>query len=212
LEAFQQVPRREREPVALIDLRFVDDAKSDRIDPELIGELIQGGFGGIEPGYSSGTAHICSAADVSFGAAKGHAQVRDTVLERRRFATILVMGIKHRPRVNVVVLQGDQFSLSRGTEAYALLRTRAMTDGMEHHLASEDQSYGTAQLSGSGRGKRTERPRPELASKTRTHEPRDNTHILDRQAEHLREHTPQVYYSLRGLVQRQRFTVPDGGR
>src|SRR5262245_10544524 len=83
-----------------------------------------------------------------------------------------------------------------------------MADSVEHHFAGEHQPYRPACLSRSGRRKRTERPRPELASKARTHKLRDNPNTLDRQAEHLREHTPQVDYSLRGLVQRQPVTFP----
>src|SRR5689334_4690504 len=119
-----------------------------------------------------------------------------------------MMRVKHRPRVNVIMVQRHELALACGAQANALLCQRAMADRMEHHLASEHQPHWPTDLSRSGCGKRTQRPRPQLASKTRAHELCDHTHLLDRQAEHLREHTPQVDHSLRRFVQRETLAFP----
>src|SRR5262249_9160526 len=118
-------------------------------------QFIHGGFYGIEPGHSSKTAHIPCAADVSFSAAKGHTQIGHAVLESSRFTTILVMGIQHRPRVDIIVLQRDQFSLPRGAETHTLSGKWPMADSVERQFAREHQPYWPACLSGSGRGKGT---------------------------------------------------------
>jgi len=52
-------------------------------------------------------------------------EVGHAVLERRGLAAIFVVGFEHRPVVNVVVLERDEFAVGRGAKAHALLGSRA---------------------------------------------------------------------------------------
>ena len=87
--------RRERNAQRLVDLRLVEDAELDRVDLELIGQLVHRRLGRVEPGHRAGAAHGGRRADVAPGAAKGHAEVGHAVLERRRLAAVLVVVIEH---------------------------------------------------------------------------------------------------------------------
>ena len=114
--------------------------------------------------------------------------------------------------VDVVVLERDELAVRRGAEPHALLGARAMADRLEHHLAADDELDRLAELPRRRGGERTMRPRPQLAAETRADELGDDADVLLRQAEHLREHAPQVDDALRRLVERQRRAVPDRGR
>ena len=132
------------------------NAEFDRIDLELIGQLIHRRFRRVQAGNCAGAAHVGSAADVSFGASKRHAQIGHTVLERRRLAAILVMSIKYGPRVNIIVLHRNELAVARCAQANALLCARAVPDSLEHHLAANDELHWFAKLPCGGRGKRTQ--------------------------------------------------------
>ena len=54
-------------------------AELHRIDLELIGQLVHGGFGRIEAGHRAGAAHAASGADIALRAAERDAKVRHTV-------------------------------------------------------------------------------------------------------------------------------------
>src|SRR6267378_8077008 len=84
-----------------------------------------------------------------------------------------------------------------------------MTHRLEHHLAAEHNSYRLAQLPRGCGGERTLRPWPQLAAETRADELRDDADVLFRQAEHLREYSPKVDYSLRRFVEGQGRAIPD---
>ena len=87
-----------------------------------------------------------------------------------------------------------------------------MADRLEHHLAAEHELDRLAELPRRRGGERAMRPGPQLAAETRADELRDDADVLFRQAEHLREHAPQVDDALRLLVERQHRAVPDRGR
>ena len=89
--------RRERNAQRLVDFRLVEDAELDRIDLELIGQLVHRRLGGVEPGHRAGAAHVGRCADVALGAAERHAQVGHAVLERRGLAAVFVVVVEHRP-------------------------------------------------------------------------------------------------------------------
>src|SRR5215467_15730079 len=158
--------RRERYSQPLIDFRLVEDAQFNRVDLELIREFVHRRLGRVESGHPARAAHVGASADVAFGAAERHAQVRHAVLKRRSLAAIFMMGVKHRPLVDVIVLQRDQFTVWRCAETDALLGARPMTDGVKHHLSGEYQSHRPAELPRCSGGERTQRPWPELAAKT----------------------------------------------
>src|SRR5262247_1439296 len=99
------MPRRKRNAPRLIDLRFVEDAEFDRVDLELIGQFVHRRFGRIESRYTSGSAHVGPCADVAPGTSERHAEIWYAVLERRGLAAIFVVGVKHRPVIDVVVLK-----------------------------------------------------------------------------------------------------------
>src|SRR6185295_6426176 len=99
------MPRRERQSRTLIDLRLIENAELNRIHLELVGQFIQRRFCGVEPGHSTGSAHIGAAADVSLGSPKSHAQIGHTVLEWSCLAAVLMMRVKNRPRVDVIMMQ-----------------------------------------------------------------------------------------------------------
>src|ERR1700748_41410 len=96
--------RREGQSQTLIYLRLVQDAEFDRVNVELAGQFIQRRFRGVETGYSSGAAHIGPPAGVSLGASEGHAQIGHAVLERGGLAAVLMMCVKHRTRVDVIMV------------------------------------------------------------------------------------------------------------
>ena len=73
------------------------------------------------------------------GASEMHPQVGHAVMERRRFTAILVILLEHRPLIDVVVLERDEFALGCGAQPHALLRVRAMTGRLERHLAAEHE-------------------------------------------------------------------------
>src|SRR5207253_11021782 len=98
---------------------------------------------------------------------------------------------------NVVVLERDEFAVAGGAEAHALLSARAMTDRLKHHLAADHEFHRLAELPRRGRGERTVRPWKQLAPEARANELGDDANVLFRQAEHLREHAPQVDDPLR---------------
>ena len=114
--------------------------------------------------------------------------------------------------VDVVVLERDEFAVRRRAKPHALLRARPVTDRLEHHLAAEHEFHRLAQLPRRRGGERTLRPWKQLAAETRADELGDDADVLFRQAEHLREHAPEVDDSLRRVVQRQCRAVPDRGR
>ena len=122
LEALEQMPRGERNAHRLVDLRLVEDAELDRVDLELIGQLVHRRLGGVEPGHRAGAAHGGRRADVAPGAAERHAQVGHAVLERRRLAAVFVVVVEDRRVVDVVVLERDELAVGRGAEPHALLR------------------------------------------------------------------------------------------
>src|SRR5205807_5592053 len=113
---------------------------------------------------------------------------------------------------DIVVLQRDQLPVGGCAQPHALLCAGAMTDRLEHHLAADHELDRLAQLPRRRGGERTVRPWPQLASKARTEKLRDDADILSWQAEHLREHAPEVEYPLPRFVQRQCRSVPDCGR
>ena len=95
--------------------------------------------------------------------------------------------------------------------ANALLCARAVTDRMEHHFARQHQPHRPAYLSSSSCRKRTQGPWPQFASKTGAHEFCDHTDLLDWQAEHLCQDTPEVDHSLRRFIQRKSLSLPYRG-
>ena len=62
--------------------------------------------------------------------------------------------------VDVIVLERDELSVTGRAETHALLGPWAMTDGLEHHLAAEDEFDRLAQLPRRRHGERTMRPWP----------------------------------------------------
>ena len=62
-------------------------------------------------------------------------------MERRGFTAVLVVMVDHRHMVDVIVLQREELALTRCAHADALLRACAMPDGLEHHLAADDQLH-----------------------------------------------------------------------
>src|SRR6267154_1209358 len=84
---------------------------------------------------------------------------------------------------------------------------------MEHHLTAEYELHRLAQLARRCGSECTLRPWIQLAAEARAEKLCDDADILLRQTEHLRQDTPEVDDSLRGLVQRQSRAIPDrGGR
>ena len=57
-EALEIMARRERNAQSLVDLRLVEDAKSNGIDLELIGQFVHRRFGRVEPGHGARAAHV----------------------------------------------------------------------------------------------------------------------------------------------------------
>ena len=112
-------------PSRLVDLRLVEDAELDRVDLELIGQLVHRRLGRIQPGHAPGRA-CRRRADVALRAAERHAQIRHAVLERRRLAAVFVIVVEHRRVVDVVVLERDELAVGRGAEPHALLGARTM--------------------------------------------------------------------------------------
>src|SRR5207248_8852664 len=97
--------------------------------------------------------------------------------------------------------------VGRGAQPHTLLSARAVADRLEHHFPADDDFHGLAELPRRRGGERTLRPRKKLAAETRAYEFCDDADVLFWQAEHLREHAPQVEDALRRLVQRQRRSL-----
>ena len=76
-----------------------------------------------------------------------------------------VVRIEHLPLVDVVVLERYEFAFRCGPDSYALLRSRAMTHSLEHHLAAEHQFHRRAKLPRCSRGEWAVRPWKQLAAK-----------------------------------------------
>src|SRR5262245_37694381 len=165
-KTFKQMARREWKSQSLIDLRLIDDPKFHWIDLELMRHFIHRGFSRVQAGHCARAAHIGAAADVSLRAAERNAQVRYAVMKRSRLAAIFMVRVEHRPLIDVIVLQRDQFALWRCADTDALLGARPMTDGVEHHLAGEYQSHRPAELPRCSGGERTQRPWPQFAAET----------------------------------------------
>ena len=106
-------------------LRFIENAELDGIHLEPLGHLIHGRFGGIKSGDCTGAAHVGGCADISPGAAEGHAQIGNAVMVVRGFAAVLVISVGHRHVVDVIVLQRHELAVARRAQANALLSARA---------------------------------------------------------------------------------------
>ena len=104
--------------------------------------------------------------------------------------------------IDVIVVEGNEFSVGRSAETNALLRARSVPDRLEHHPATEHELHRFAQLARRRHRERTVRPRPKLAPETGAHKFRHDTHIFFRQSEHLRQHAAEVEDSLRLFVDR----------
>ena len=111
-------------PFALVDFRLVQDAELDRIDLELIGQLVHRRLGRVESGHCARAAHVGGRADVAPARPKCDAQVRHAVMERRRFAAVFVVVVEHRPVIDVIVLERDELAVLCRAEAHTLLRAR----------------------------------------------------------------------------------------
>ena len=68
--------------------------------------------------------------------------------------------------VDVIVLERDELAVGSGAEPHTLLRAGAMTDRLEHHLATEHELDRLAQLFRRRDRKRTMRPREKFAAET----------------------------------------------
>src|SRR5438445_223136 len=71
------------------------DAELNRIDLELISQLVHGRLSRIESGHSTRTAHVGWCADVAACASEMHPKIGHAVMERCRFTTILMIIIEH---------------------------------------------------------------------------------------------------------------------
>ena len=109
-------------------------------------QLVHRGLGRVKAGDAAGAADVGAGADVAAGTAEGDAEIGDAVLNAGRLAAVFVVHVEDRTRVNVILQERDELAVGRGPEADALLRTRAMADGFEHHLAADDELHGLPRL------------------------------------------------------------------
>ena len=114
--------------------------------------------------------------------------------------------------VDVIVLERDELSVSCGAEAHPLLGAGTMTNRLEHHLAADDKFDRLAQLPRRRDGERAMCPWPQLAAETGANKLRDDTDVLFRQPEHLREDASKVEDALRLLVNGQHRAIPNRRR
>ena len=82
-------------------------------------------------------AHRSRRTNIAPGASEGDSKVRHAVEEGRRFTAIFVIVVEHCLMANVVVLERNEFAVRARAQSHALLRARAMADGLEHHFATD---------------------------------------------------------------------------
>ncbi len=112
--------------------------------------------------------------------------------------------------VERVVHQRDKFAVGRGAQADALLGARAMAHVLEHHVAGQHQLDRPVEVTRSGGGDHAVRPGPKLAAEAGTQKARDDADVFLRNSEHLGHYVAMVHYRLRGFVEGEVLSIPDG--
>src|SRR4051794_25171367 len=94
------------------------------------------------------------------------------------FAAVFMVNVVHRRRVHVVLLHREELSIGRGAQPHALLRARAMPDGLKHHLATDNKLHWLAKVPRGSCGERAMCPREKLTAEPRTDKLRDDADVF----------------------------------
>ncbi len=158
--------RRELRVVALILLGVVEKAELERVQVQLFGQFIHCRLEAVEAGHCTRAAHIYGRAHVAAHHATGDFEIGHTVDVGCGFATILVKVVELRSQVYVVLAKRQQLAFLCRSETDALLRTRTVADGGEHHTPIEAEFYWTSESTRGNRSHGGVWPREQLAAES----------------------------------------------
>jgi hypothetical protein len=196
----------------LENCRPVEDAQLDRIDPELLGELVHRGLQREHARGVAGTAHEPRRGDVQARDAMHDAAVGRLVDDAGGGADLV--DVVHQPGGvhGDVVLDPGQPAVGVGGELDALDRGRAVGDQREHVRAQQRDLDRAVHDLGGHRGEHRGRAGQCLGAEATADVLGVHPDLVHLEPEQPRERDGDVERSLVGVVEGQPVVFPDGKR